>query len=70
MLRPGEISAALRLKAHEIKENAETFQDEAARQTKSALNLYLSSESVFVSVQVFEAYRAGWGAQPPRSSRG
>lgn len=53
----------------------ETFQDEAARQTKSSVNLYLSFALltrlfVNVSVQVFEAYRAGWGRRPPRSSRG
>ena len=56
--------------------DTETFRDEAARQTKSSLNLYLS----FVvhtqlllggrGVQVVEAYRAGWGRLPPRSSRG
>lgn len=53
----------------------ETFQDEAARQTKSSLNLYLSFVALTqlflnVSVQVFEAYRAGWGRLPPHSSTG
>lgn len=51
----------------------ETFQDEAARQTKSFLNLYLSFVALTrlflnVKVQVFEAYRAGWGRLPPHSS--
>lgn len=44
--------------------DTETFQDEAARQTKSSLNLYLSF------VAVFEAYLAGWGWLPPHSSTG
>lgn len=53
----------------------ETFRDEAARQTKSSLNLYLivcgAHAAVFisVSVQVCDAYQAGWGRLPPRSSR-